>query len=205
MGVRIALECFVQQPKCVTGVVLLDGSWYGKSPRDYKPASASPAEDLRIVREVFLSMMGPETPDTFCQLVQERVAEANLVYVGRLRADYIRWDGDKMEEALGIIRDRAVGVLVVQGTQGHGRERRALRAGEEGSWMQFVRERVSDPLAKYVGVVVEGSGHWVHVDRVAEVAEVVKRFRRGRQKWDLEAEVWDELRSRSMARVAAGS
>jgi hypothetical protein len=101
-----------------------------------------------------------------------------------------------MENVFEAVKRVGVGVLVVQGTDGHGKERRALKEGEEGPWMRFVRERVAK--GRYTGCVVQRCGHWVHVDRVGTVAEVIMRFGRAVEAWALEAEVWDELRARSM-------
>jgi pimeloyl-ACP methyl ester carboxylesterase len=178
MGCRIVLEAFSQQPSNATGIILLDGSWYGPAPtRDYKPTTSSPAEELRVVMDVFDSMMGPETPEAFKDQVRRHLGEVDLAYVGRLRRDYIRWDGERMEDVFEVVKSSGVGVLVVQGTEGHGRERRALKEDEEGPWMRFVRERVAE--GRYTGCVVERSGHWVHVDGMTAVAEVIKRFGRG--------------------------
>lgn len=178
MGCRIVLEAFSQQPSNVTGIVLLDGSWYGPAPtRDYKPTTSSPEEELRVVMDVFDTMMGPETPETFKEQVTRHLGEVDLAYVGRLRKDYIRWDGERMENVFEVLKGAEVGVLVVQGTKGHGKERRVLKEGEEGPWMRFVRERVAE--GRYTGCVVQRSGHWVHVDRVGTVAEVIMRFGRG--------------------------
>jgi hypothetical protein len=73
----------------------------------------------------------------------------------------------------------------VQETDGHEKERRALKEGEEGPRVRFVRERVAK--GRYTGCVVQRSGHWVHVNRVGTVAEVIKRFGRGIEAWTLEA------------------
>ncbi len=35
MGCRIVLEAFSQEPTHVSGIVLLDGSWYGREAEEY--------------------------------------------------------------------------------------------------------------------------------------------------------------------------
>jgi pimeloyl-ACP methyl ester carboxylesterase len=178
MGCRITLEVFSQQPFNVTALVLLDGSWYGRAPKDYKAKSRDDADELQIVLNVFETMMGPATSEEFREQTRQHLRAIDLRYANLLRRDYIAWDGERMEEALGMIGSESgqeTRVLVVQGTEGHGVKRKSLNKGEEGSWMQLVKSKVGD---KYLGMVVEGSGHWPQVDRVQEVADAVESFAR---------------------------
>ena len=48
--------------------------------------------------------------------------------------------------------------------------------GEETAWMKFVRDVLG---ALYTGLVVEGSGHWPHIDKIDEVAQAIKDFEDG--------------------------
>ena len=179
MGCRIALEVFSQNPVNVVGLVLLDGSWYGPAPKDYKPISRNNAEELRNVLAVFDTMFGPVTPEYFKVQIQDHLRGIDLDYANQLRRDYIAWDGKRMEEALRTVdsrTDQKTRVLVVQGTEGHGAERKSLKKGEEGAWMQFVKAEVGD---KYTGLIVEGSGHWPHVDKAQEVADAIQTLGKG--------------------------
>jgi pimeloyl-ACP methyl ester carboxylesterase len=176
MGCRITLEVFSQQPANICGIVLLDGSWYGRSPKDYKPKSANGVEELLNVLNVFDTMMGPATPEAFKQQVQQHLRAIDLDYANQLRRDYIAWDGKKMEEALGMVGSgpgHRVRVLVVQGTEGHGAKRRSLKKDQEVPWMALVKSKVGDG---YASVIVEGSGHWPQVDKLQEVAEAIETF-----------------------------
>jgi pimeloyl-ACP methyl ester carboxylesterase len=176
MGCRITLEVFSQQPANISGIVLLDGSWYGRAPKDYKPKSANGVEELRNVLNVFDTMMGPATPEAFKQQVQQHLKAINLDYTNQLRRDYITWDGKRMEEVLGMAGSgtgHRVRVLVIQGTEGYGVKRRSLKKGEETPWMTLVKSKVGDG---YVSVVVEDSGHWPQVDKVQEVADAIEAF-----------------------------
>jgi pimeloyl-ACP methyl ester carboxylesterase len=178
MGCRITLEVFSQQPSNIAGIVLLDGSWYGRAPKDYKPKSRDDAEELQVVLDVFETMMGPATSEEFREQIRQHLRAIDLRYANVLRRDYIAWDGNRMEEVLEMVGSEAgqkTRVLVVQGTEGHGAKRKSLKKGEEGPWMQLVKGKVGD---KYTGVAVEGSGHWPHVDKVQEVAGAVESFAR---------------------------
>jgi pimeloyl-ACP methyl ester carboxylesterase len=171
MGCRITLEVFSQQPANICGIVLLDGSWYGRAPKDYKPKSANGVEELQNVLNVFDTMMGSATPEAFKQQVRQHLRAIDLDYANQLRRDYIAWDGKRTEEVLGMVgsgTSHRVRVLVVQGTEGHGVKRRSLKKGQETPWMALVKSKVGDG---YAGVIVEGSGHWPQVDKLQEVAE----------------------------------
>lgn len=183
MGCRIALEVYAHLPVDVTKIVLLDGSWYGPDPKDYKPRARSKDEELQTILFTFNTMLGPSTPEAFKQQVFQHLRELDLDYVGRLRKAYISWDGERMEIVMNMIREgQLVGektvsptVLVVQGTEGHGTGRHSLIKGEEGPWMNFVRDRIGN---QYNLLIVEGSGHWPHVDKVEEVAVAIREFAR---------------------------
>jgi pimeloyl-ACP methyl ester carboxylesterase len=196
-GCRIALEVFSQQSAKVTRIVLLDGSWYGPAPtKDYKPASRSDAEELQNVLHVFDTMMGPATSEEFRQQIQRHLRHIDLGYAGQLRKDYIAWDGERMEEALGLVgsANGEVRVLVVQGTEGHGSKRKGLKRGEEGEWMKVVKGKVGE---RYTGLVVEGTGHWPHVDKVQEVVDAVESFGMGVLKFKQIPGAWNMLRFKS--------
>ena len=176
MGCRITLEVFSQNAVNVAGLVLLDGSWHGPAPKDYKPISRNDAEELQNVLDVFDTMWGPATPADFTQQIQQHLRAIDLDYANQLRRDYIAWDGKRMEEALRMLgsgTDHEVRVLVVQGTEGHGAKRKSLKKGQEVSWMQLVKSKVG---GKYIGAIVEDSGHWPHVDKVEEVANAIEKF-----------------------------
>jgi pimeloyl-ACP methyl ester carboxylesterase len=176
MGCRITLEVFSQEPTSITGLVLLDGSWYGPAPKDYKPISGSDAEELQNVLDVFDTMMGPATPEDFRQQAQQHLRQMDLDYTNQLRREYIAWDGKRMEEALSTVGSANVRVLVVQGTEGHGAKRKSLKKGQEGPWMQLVKAKAGD---RYTGVIVESSGHWPHVDKVQDVTDAIEIFGKG--------------------------
>lgn len=180
MGCRIALETFAQSPANIKGLVLLDGSWYGPNPKDYKPWSTNKDEELQIVLATFSTMLGPATPENFKQQVFDHLRKIDLDYANKLRINYITWDGERMDDVMKNLRARnddsrnpKTMVMVVQGTEGHGAGRHSLKKGEEGPWMKFVRDRIGD---QYSGLIVENSGHWPHVDRVEEVASAIKVF-----------------------------
>lgn len=179
MGCRIALETFLQFPANVTGLVLLDGSWYGPTPKDYKPLSRNKEEELRIVLDVFGTMLGPSTPADFKHRVLDNIRSSDLDYLNRIRINYITWDGEEMEKSMAAIRYKnensssRTRVLVVQGTEGHGAARHSLKKGDGGHWVNFVHDRLGQD---FTGLIVEDSGHWPHVDKVDEVVTALKVF-----------------------------
>ena len=180
MGCRIVLEAFALQPAHISGIVLLDGSWYGSEAKDYKISdSVDEDEERQFIVDTLPTMFGPLTPDDFQKRVLQHLRDIELDYANRLSESYIRWDGERMEGILTTIAKGDGGggnlprVMVVDATEGRGSKRRTLQRDEESSWMSFVREKVGK---KYYGVVVERSGHWPHVDHPEEVAHAMKRF-----------------------------
>ncbi len=124
-------------------------------------------------------MFGPLTPDDFQKQGLQQMLSLDLDYENRLSESYIRWDGERLDDVLSTIAkgDGHTGngskVLVVQATECRGGKRKSLQRDGESSWMSFVRDRIGD---KYHGVVVEGSGHWPHVDKTEEIAQDIKSF-----------------------------
>ncbi len=180
MGCRIVLETFAQLPHNVRRLVLLDGSWYGPNPKDYKPWSTNKDEELQIVLSTFKTMLGPATPDDFKQQVFDHLRKIDLDYANKLRVNYITWDGERMQDTMTWIRARnddesnpKTRIMIVQGTEGHGAGRHSLTKGEPGPWMKFVQDRIGDRCR---GLIVENSGHWPHVDKVEEVANAIQLF-----------------------------
>jgi pimeloyl-ACP methyl ester carboxylesterase len=178
MGCRIALEAFAQEPTNVTGMVLLDGSWYGPSPK-YESYPKTKEEQLPLMLKTLAGMFGPLTPEAFKDQKYQQIREIDLEYENRLSEDYVRWDGERMEDVLRMVgmgdkdATRQTRILIVQSTEGHGAKRKSLKVGEEGPWMRLVKNTVGE---RYQAVVVEGCGHWPHVDKVEEVADAIVRF-----------------------------
>jgi pimeloyl-ACP methyl ester carboxylesterase len=204
MGCRIVLEVFSQEPRNVTGIVLLDGSWYGpKSPKEENQPTTSVDKDqeLQLILCTLPTMFGPSTPDYFKQQVVQHMREIDLDYMNLLSNNYIAWDGERMEDVMNIIiqgqgnnddsETAETWVLLVQATEGHGGKRRSLKKSDEGPWMRFVKDRVGE---RYRSIVVEGSGHWPHVDRVEEVARAIRNLEEKGVRSDANSESQEQRR-----------
>lgn len=179
MGCRIVLEVFAQEPGHVSGIVLLDGSRYGRNVNVAKRVETSLDNERKIILEAVHGMFGPATPSQFKEQVAKRLQEIDLAYANQLSRDFVAWDQERMEDVLWMVRENkceggsVTVVLVIQATEGRGSTRRTLRRGEETAWMKFVRNVLG---ALYTGLVVEGSGHWPHIDKAGEVAQAIKDF-----------------------------
>ena len=87
---------------------------------------------------------------------------------------HLLWDDEKLEGALRVGKEKAIKVLVIQSTDAKGLARIPMKTGEESQWMKLVRESVADGY--YRGEVLEGLGHFPHVDGPESVAEVLRRW-----------------------------
>jgi pimeloyl-ACP methyl ester carboxylesterase len=176
MGCRMALETFVQEKVGVTGIVLIDGSWVGRNPEIHAmPVMSALEKEIRRISDR-IGMYGPLTPESFKEEMQARLREIDLEYEYELSRTYIEWDRENMEVALGEVGDAesSAKMLAIQSTQGRGASRRALKSGEEGPFLPFVKDKVGSE--KLQSVVIEGCGHWPHVDKVEEVAQIISTF-----------------------------
>jgi pimeloyl-ACP methyl ester carboxylesterase len=176
MGCRMALEAFVQERGGVSGIVLIDGSWVGRNPEVHAaPVVWDREAEIRRMNER-IGMFGPLTPEGFKEEVGRGLRGVDLEYEYELSRRYIEWDRESMEGTLEVVGGEGedVRVLVVQSTQGRGANRRMLERGEEGPWVPFVRGKVGS--GRFENVVIEGCGHWPHVDKVEEVARIVSAF-----------------------------
>jgi len=194
LGARIILEVFLQHQRSVLGMVFVDGSHYLLRPKWYleqqqsifgqqgsrtaqtdgrteKSTIEAQVERENALELLFSAMFSPLTPLDFKTLAIAD-AKAGINYLVPLRRSHMKWDQDKMDSAVKAVRKSDVQVLVLQSTDGSGIERRGLRVGEENGWMKYVRERLSSD--SYETVVVEGCGHFPHVDRTEEVAAAMK-------------------------------
>lgn len=176
MGCRIALEAFAQEKLNVSGVVLIDGSWVGRSLEVHAaPVLNDREKEIRRISDR-IGMYGPLTPESFKDEMQRRLWEIDLEYEYELSRTYIHWDRERMEVVLDELADinPPVEVLAIQSTQGRGANRRPLKSGEEGPWLPFIREKVGSERLQIV--VLEGCGHWPHIDKVDEVTLIISGF-----------------------------
>jgi len=198
LGARIVLEAFRQDPTNVKGVVFVDGSHYLLRPKGYleqqqatfgQASETSPTSanihakpkapgDVRVERgkaiEVLFSTMfsALTPPELKAQAIAD--AKASMEYLIPLRRSHMKWDQQNMDTAIRGVGRAKLPVLVVQSTDGSGLDRRGLIVGEENGWMGFVRERVANE--QYESVVVEGCGHFPHVDRSEEMANIIREW-----------------------------
>ena len=176
MGCRMALEAFAREKVNVSGIVLIDGSWVGRNPEIHAaPMVKDREKEVRRISDR-IGMYGPLTPESFKEEMQRRLREIDLEYEYELSRTYIQWDRERMEVVLDELSDNGllVEVLAIQSTQGRGANRRPLKDGEEGPWVPFVREKVGS--GRFQSVVLEGCGHWPHIDKVDEVAQIISGF-----------------------------
>lgn len=172
MGCRMALEAFVQEKVNVVGLILLDGSWVGRNLEIHAaPEVGDRKKEIQRISDR-IGMYGPLTPESFKLEMETRLREIDLEYEYELSGKYIDWDRKNMEAALEELgKEKHVKVLLIQSTRGRGARRRALKSGEEGPWVPFVRDKVGSE--RFQRVILEGCGHWPHIDKVEEVARII--------------------------------
>ena len=197
MGVRVVLEAFTQRQQGVVGLVFLDGSWYNLRGKGYVK------EQLRIFREegdhtqressegggekeegaskereqaverLFAQMWSEHTPIEFRERALQD-AKHNADRLASLRMSHLLWDNENLEHALRVVNDKAIKVLVIQSTDAKGLARIPMKTGDESRWMKLVRDSVADGC--YRGEVLEGLGHFPHIDGSERVAEVLRKW-----------------------------
>ena len=175
MGCRMALETFSQLKTNVFALILLDGSWVGRNSEVHAPPLTEQRvqEIQRIIDRI--GMYGPLTPESFKQEMKRRLAEIDLEYEYELSREYIEWDRANMEKVLEEVGlCEGVKLLAVQSTQGRGPHRKSLEEGEEGPWVPLVREKIGKEC--FQGAVLQGCGHWPHVDKPEEVVRIISYF-----------------------------
>lgn len=185
MGMRIILETYlqaVQTPNSPTvkGLIFLDGSNYKFRKTLFAFDSADPRsknmtreeKDARIA-EAFTRFFTHNTPESFRKSALAHVKSIDEDYNKATRESFISWDFERMDYALDTVGDSGIPVLNLQATDVDDENQRIpLQPGQDSKFMVFVKEKV--PQVRQF--VVSDSGHFVMVDKPAEVAGRVKEF-----------------------------
>ncbi|OJJ42800.1 hypothetical protein ASPZODRAFT_136931 [Penicilliopsis zonata CBS 506.65] len=173
MGTRFAFEIAekLQMSKMNTShIILIDGSWLGATPPVLDMASlASHARAYRDTIQDRLGMyFGPRTSKEFESKVRAEFNELDYVYA--LRMGHYYGVFDTLLPAL--LDNIKVKVLAIVSQENEAGVRRSVKQGEVTAYMAFLRAHLSE-LTEHI---VEGTGHYPHVDDIDEVTDVVVKF-----------------------------
>lgn len=190
MGVRVILETWQEsrryRPPVVQGLCFIDGSHYGHRKSLFafdkgNPQSASLSADQKHEKmvEAFERFFSSNTPAEFRDATTAHVKYIDLDYSGATRTSFIKYDREKMDDALAAVGQAGVPLLSFQATAvDEHNQRTPLQPGRRSKWMDLIAEKV--PQVKQV--IVEGSGHFPHVDQPALVAREIRTFAEARSK-----------------------
>lgn len=174
MGCRVVLQAYIDAPKRVAGLVLVEGSRVGTG----DPHLAEQAVRQRIqavgytpfVQGIFASMFLEGSDPR----VKERIVRRALALPEAIGADlfprFFCWDAQWMDVALARV---AVPTLVIQSTSVNPQGARiALEPGAISPWLDLVRRLV--PTAQID--IVSGAGHFVVVEKPQAVNQHLEEF-----------------------------
>lgn len=193
MGVRIILECWrqLQIPfqthglTKVLGLVFLDGSHYKLRKKlfafdkgDARSRMLTNDEKVAGMSEAFKRMFSEHTPPDFQEATLEHLRTMDLEYNELLRAAFIKWDHEQMDNVMTMLGESCTPLINVTSTDiDEDNNRIPMEPFEVSRWMQFVKEKV--PRVQLT--VVRNVMHFPHVDAPDTIAKILKRF----LEWDL--------------------
>lgn len=150
MGCRVVLQAYLDAPRRVGALALVDGSWLGAS------APAAIGNYPSFARDLFAGMF--LAPSELGTAIVERALKLPEAVGAALFPRLVRWDGERMAQALAAVK---VPLLVIQSTYLNAeRGRVAIKPGETTPWLDLVRRRA--PHAKIE--IVAGVGHFPQLE-----------------------------------------
>ncbi|PYI16883.1 alpha/beta-hydrolase [Aspergillus violaceofuscus CBS 115571] len=193
MGTLTVLDLFAHtlttapSPLKVTGIILLDGPYAGTTPPtpfDLKTLATYAEHYRSTMPDRIAQCFGPHTSPETVATVQETYSRLDLAYLIRMSHYYGTVDGrfaqilhaiNRHNDQLVATGEDPVRLLDVQSQEGDfENERKSLRKGDVTAHAAFVREKLNGRwLREYV---VEGTGHFPHLDDVEEVGGVIRGF-----------------------------
>ena len=174
MGVRVALQAYVETPERVAGLVLVDGSRVGSG--DAQAIEEAVRQQIAAVG--YTTFLHGLFADMFLKgsdpAVKERIINRALTLpeaIGSaLIPRIIGWDARALDAALAKV---AVPLLVIQSTSVNSqRVRAALEPGSSAPWLELMRHAVTTAQIE----IVNGAGHYVMIERPHEINQRLEAF-----------------------------
>jgi pimeloyl-ACP methyl ester carboxylesterase len=174
LGCRVALQAYLDAPKRVAGLALVDGSRVGTG----NPQAAEEAMRQHVRTVGYTTMMRAFFDDMFLEgsdpSVKEYIVSRALALPEAVGASLfsrlIRWDAQYMDAALSQV---AVPLLAIQSTYiNPERVRVQLQVGATTPWLELVRHHV--PTAQIE--IVSGAGHFTMLDKPQAVNQLLASF-----------------------------
>jgi len=174
MGCRVALATYLQNPKSVAGVVLIDMSQMGKGDPNQAIVAAKRAIEEPGFQEYARRMLNGMFFGDYDRALKDRiVARAMRLdpnYGTRVGSSFPGWDAANLERALSNLK---VPLLVIQSTGLDDRlQRYSLRSSEDSSWLSLVKKLV--PTARTE--VIPGHGHFVMLEAPDQINKLIDSF-----------------------------
>ncbi|MDG7041724.1 MAG: alpha/beta hydrolase [Nitrososphaerota archaeon] len=174
MGCRVALATYLQNPKSVVGVVLVEGSQMGKGdPSQATMAARKRIEELGFQQYAgrrFAGMFFGEHNPALKDRIIARAMRLDPNYGTRVGSAFPGWDAANIERALSNLK---VPLLVIQSTgQDDKLQYYSLRSSDNTPWLSLVRKIV--PTARVE--VIPGHGHFIMLEAPDETNELIDSF-----------------------------
>ncbi|KAF2720699.1 alpha/beta-hydrolase [Polychaeton citri CBS 116435] len=170
----------------VVGLVFLDGSHFKFRPPDPGIISSPfPERESQALHKAFSTMFSSFTPVAFRDSALTHLDKLDTAYCKAMMDAHVAYDHAVTDGAVMELRRQRVPVLNIQSTDAEDGRRR-LQRGEKNRWMRFLEEELGVGREGVLEeVLVEGAGHFPHIDQTVLVAEVLDAFAR-RVFWDKE-------------------
>lgn len=179
MGCRVILQAYGDSPEGITGLIFVDGS-LAAGQGDEAAAEMAAAKIKAMGVEAFLEYSFAQMfIPTSSPALRDRIVTRAKCWDPRLTAmlliDTIRWDARNTTKSL---TDVKIPVMMLQSS--HVDEtfaRRSLLPGMSTPWTELVTRLI--PRAKLL--IIEGAGHFPHIEAAPAVNAGIERFARESQ------------------------
>ena len=174
MGCRVILNAYAQSSAGIVGLVFVDGSLSADA-GDMRAAESADDKIRKLGIPEFLdfsfTQMFVATSDTTLRdRVVVRAKRWNPEFARAILLDTIRWDAAMAADALAHV---SVPVLLLQSSYvDRDFWRQSLIAGMTTPWTELVQRRVANVKLQ----VIEGTGHFPHLEAAGVVNESIRQF-----------------------------
>jgi pimeloyl-ACP methyl ester carboxylesterase len=175
VGSRVVIEAVARRPESYAGLVLLDGSWVEREPRNGGEPAPTDAEIDAIWRAIGDDFAGPRTDAATMARILERATSTPMALKRALLDTGRDWDAERFSPALASL-PAGLPVLAIQSTYlDETMRRRSLTPGTTRTpYMDAVAARI--PTLQTA--VVPDVGHFTMIEASAEVTSLIGGFAR---------------------------
>ncbi|MFC1860538.1 alpha/beta fold hydrolase [Chloroflexota bacterium] len=177
MGCRVALETYLQNPRTIAGIVLIDGNNLSQGNTtgigEAKRRTIEKQGYTEYIKSTFAGMFFGDSNVKMKDRIIERALKLDPKFGINLLSNAPEWDSAKIEVALSELK---VPLLVLQSTgYSANYERISLKKGDTTPWLQLVNKLV--PSAKIK--IMSGYGHFVMLEAPDAISKLINSFASG--------------------------